>query len=618
MTIQDIGDDERDEAASRLDYWLGTDRSGRKLLRQYVDDNFPGCEQLYLSLKTGRRVDHDVIDDDRLSRFLIDIAGVELFEGDTGKNLRDIILDSVYAKDIWQIRRLWGVEDGTTWDSGVAMHAIQKIRRKPWKSGGRWARCFVDELGFPSQFSGVASPPAPENIEVAERRPTLGNLEDFQRNLKSQLAGVMGASSGHRCILSLPTGAGKTRIAAEAIIDYWKKRPKQVRWIVWIANKEELCEQAVQCFKQLWEEIGLHNDPLRIHRVWGDKYLPGSDDSGVIVAGIDKLYEYERNVPDTAQGPLARMLRGIGLVVVDEAHHAVSHKYKKTLPSLGIPATSNASCNIPLIGLTATPFRSASNETLRLRRMFGSALLAPSADHEPTGIFDEKWKDWQYMKEKLTERGVLSRPVFRPLESSTSFVMDKRESEYHKKMKQFSTSLLDRVGIDTQRNMEVFNAIYSEASAGKTVLFFGTNVNQALMMSKILNDRGIRSAVVTGATGHGARSEYVNMFKVGRIRVLCNYQVLTTGFDAPRTDSVVIARTTGSRVLYEQMIGRGLRGPKFGGTDECTITTMLDNIWNYERKKRVRLACEKYIESSGIMADVDRELMNAAIRRLGF
>ena len=55
-----------------------------------------------------------------------------------------------------------------------------------------------------------------------------------------------------------------------------------------------------------------------------------------------------------------------------------------------------------------------------------------------------------------------------------------------------------------------------------------------------------------------------------------NYGVLTAGFDAPRTSCVVIGRPTTSLVLYSQMVGRALRGPKSGGNRTCQIYTVAD------------------------------------------
>lgn len=62
------------------------------------------------------------------------------------------------------------------------------------------------------------------------------------------------------------------------------------------------------------------------------------------------------------------------------------------------------------------------------------------------------------------------------------------------------------------------------------------------------------------------------------MQFLCNFGVLTTGFDAPKTECIAICRPTTSEVLYEQIVGRGLRGPKFGGTKECLVIDFADNI----------------------------------------
>ena len=70
----------------------------------------------------------------------------------------------------------------------------------------------------------------------------------------------------------------------------------------------------------------------------------------------------------------------------------------------------------------------------------------------------------------------------------------------------------------------------------------------------------------------------------GEIRVLCNHSVLTTGFDTPRTDMGLIARQVFSPVRYMQMVGRGLRGEKNGGTARCRIVTVVDNLGRFENR----------------------------------
>jgi DNA repair protein RadD len=89
------------------------------------------------------------------------------------------------------------------------------------------------------------------------------------------------------------------------------------------------------------------------------------------------------------------------------------------------------------------------------------------------------------------------------------------------------------------------------------------------------------------------RRQVVESFKYGDIKVLCNCEVLTTGFDAPKVTHVVMARPTVSQVLYEQMVGRGLRGPRFGGTQGCIIIDCEDNyrverpVLGYKRFREV-------------------------------
>jgi superfamily II DNA or RNA helicase len=83
---------------------------------------------------------------------------------------------------------------------------------------------------------------------------------------------------------------------------------------------------------------------------------------------------------------------------------------------------------------------------------------------------------------------------------------------------------------------------------------------------------------VDGTTAPEIRDTAIRMYKttVPVTRVLVNYGVLTTGFDAPQTSAVVIARPTRSLVLYSQMVGRGIRGPKAGGNKKAVVVTVVD------------------------------------------
>ena len=601
VTTFRLTESEKKLASRKLSYWLdlASDSNSLHQLRKFIEEYFPGCESLYISLQMNDIIEHAELDDEKIARFVIDIVDIELFEGKYGKKIREMLLAKLFEKDIWLLRKLDRKIDAKDWDKDAAKNLLDRLVSKNWIPGGGSARQFVSIFEFPPKFSGIASPQKPEKVEYVEKRVHLEPLENFQENIKSQVLHVLekNNSSENRCILRLPTGAGKTRTSAEGILDYWKNRQSHVSWVVWIAHTEELCEQALQCFRQLWEEFGEEGTPLGIHRVWGGRPLPDPNDDGIIIAGIDQLYSLiPKNSDGQLEDEIQRIRDNVGLIVIDEAHHSVAPSYNTVLHSFGITRYPDDSDQIPLIGLTATPFRTSDKETDLLLRKFGNNVLSPNPNFPPGNSFSDQWRDWNFVIDKLTEEKILSKPHFHYLETNSFFEMDDKETIYLHEKNLLPQKLLDRVGRDTKRNLEVFKSIKEWADKGRTILFFGANLNQAVMMSKFLNDNKIKSAVITGETKYGTRQNYVRMFKENEIQVLCNYQVLTTGFDAPKIDTIIIARPTGSRSLYEQMIGRGLRGTKFGGTDECEIVTVIDNILNYE-KKRVKLGYEEYAES---------------------
>jgi superfamily II DNA or RNA helicase len=88
-----------------------------------------------------------------------------------------------------------------------------------------------------------------------------------------------------------------------------------------------------------------------------------------------------------------------------------------------------------------------------------------------------------------------------------------------------------------------------------------------------------------GDTPPSARRWFLERFQAGELRVLCNHSVLTTDFDAPKTDMVLIARQVISPVRYMQMVDRGLRGTRNGGTERCRIVTGLDDLGRFSDRQ---------------------------------
>jgi superfamily II DNA or RNA helicase len=102
-------------------------------------------------------------------------------------------------------------------------------------------------------------------------------------------------------------------------------------------------------------------------------------------------------------------------------------------------------------------------------------------------------------------------------------------------------------------------------------------VEHAGLIASVLRLRGLKAAAITSSTPSERRRQIIQRYRdTDEYDVLCNFGVLTTGFDAPKTNVAVIARPTTSVVLYSQMIGRAARGKNAGGNQTCRILTVVD------------------------------------------
>ena len=117
--------------------------------------------------------------------------------------------------------------------------------------------------------------------------------------------------------------AARTLVTVESAVLYVLKPEDAQRSVIWVAQTDELCEQAVQAFRQVWLNLGAKGTDLRIVRLWGGNPNPAiqkPDKPVVMVASIQTL-----NSRMGAEGLAG--LRNPGLVVVDECHHAITPSY---------------------------------------------------------------------------------------------------------------------------------------------------------------------------------------------------------------------------------------------------------------------------------------------------
>ena len=392
--------------------------------------------------------------------------------------------------------------------------------------------------------------------DTALVEPAYG-LHPFQRQVLDDLLQVLRsdplniAPESRRVVVHMPTGAGKTRLACHAACSLLSRSGSEGKIVVWLASTEELCAQAVDDLSQAWEHLG--NRPIMIHRFWGNSSLDLYNlESGFLVAGLPKLWAVSGRDIRLMQ-TLAEITAG---VIFDEAHQAVARTYRYLTEQL-------LSYQPPLIGLTATPGRSADidDPDYELAEMFGTSKITidPRGHGNPVTY--------------LIRQGYLADPEFIPVEIAAQVQISQPREGFD-----YTSTDLRTLGDDSAWQAAIVDVTLSALRTHRRVLVFCPSVSSARNCAVAVSDEGLRSAVVLGETPDEQRRANISEFRADTREpmALFNYGVLTAGFDAPRTRCVVIGRPTTSLVLYSQMVGRAMRGRRSGGNRTCQIYTVVD------------------------------------------
>lgn len=352
-------------------------------------------------------------------------------------------------------------------------------------------------------------------------------LRDYQEEAINSIFDYFGNEVGSPLVVA-PTGSGKSAIIAgfckRACLEYPATR------ILALTHVRELISQNYAQLLRYWPEAhaSIYSAGL------GRKNLSGQ----VVFAGIQSF----ARVADRAGE--------FDLVLIDEAHlipRKSGTMYRRTLDAL---ATSNPA--IKMVGFTATPYR------------LDSGLLHEGTD----AVFDAICYDIPVAM--LVERGYLAPLVSKkPQQTFDLSGLHTRAGEY---IDAELSARFDRDDI----NRAIVSECHALAADRQAWLFFCISVEHARHMSEILRETGKRAEVITGDTPSAERTSIIEQYKRGDIDALTSVGVLTTGFDAPRTDLIVMARPTQSTGLYVQMAGRGMRVKPQGG--DCLVLDFAGNV----------------------------------------
>jgi superfamily II DNA or RNA helicase len=228
-----------------------------------------------------------------------------------------------------------------------------------------------------------------------------------------------------------------------------------------------------------------------------------------------------------------KALRNVGLIIVDEAHHAVASTYRAILEHFGaLPdAESGVKPIVRVAGFTATLAR---GDKLKL---------------------SDVWEECTF------KRGIsfgIRRGYLLDVRGARVIVPDLNLSAVKKSGGDFQDSSLAEE-LDRAFAPEIVAKEYKRLAGDRKGLNFVPTVEAAYHFAAAFEEQGIPSAVVHGKLAREERRSLLRKLATGEVQVVHNCAVLTEGFDDPTISCVVISRPTRSAPLYQQMVGRGLR-----------------------------------------------------------
>lgn len=377
-------------------------------------------------------------------------------------------------------------------------------------------------------------------------------LFDHQIDALNEISNILSKPKS-RVMLHMPTGSGKTRTAISYACEYLRKKRATV---IWLASQEELCEQAFSEFLIAWRKLGNRN--IDAIRLWGQHNLPVNFKEGFIVLGLDKAHNIMQK-----NSRFLQELPQNALIIFDEAHQAIAPTYKEVTQYLINPFGEGK-----LLGLSATP---------------GRTLLDINKDKELASFFNTNKvtlnvKGYDNPIAYLIEHQYLARPNFISVEGLDNANLTQTDLDNIVSGKDISPDTLKKLGKDVMRNLKIIDKCIDIIKKHKRVIVFAASVEQSDALAAIMTNEGHNAVSVSSKTENIDREKFIESYKNNdpEHKMIFNYGILTTGFDAPMTSAVMIARPTTSLVLYSQMVGRALRGKRAGGNTSAEIYTIMD------------------------------------------
>ncbi|OAB29527.1 Superfamily II DNA or RNA helicase [Flavobacterium fryxellicola] len=303
----------------------------------------------------------------------------------------------------------------------------------------------------------------------------------------------------HHLLYQLPTGGGKTVVFSEIVRRYLSQHDKKV---VVLTHRIELCKQTSKMLKGFDVKNKIINSKV--------KELPDQNDYSCFVAMVETL---KNRINDEKLH-----LDNVGLVIIDEAHY---NSFRKLLSSFK---------NAFILGVTATPL--SSNIKLPMHESYDELIVGDTIS-------------------SLISNGFLAKAVTYSYDVGLTSLKVGINGDYTVKSSD-----------DLYTNMAMQEKLlhaYTEKSLGKKTLIFNNGINTSLYVYETFREAGYAIRHLDNTSNNEERKDILHWFKHTPDAILTSVGILTTGFDEPTVETIILNRATKSLTLYYQMIGRGSR-----------------------------------------------------------
>jgi superfamily II DNA or RNA helicase len=331
------------------------------------------------------------------------------------------------------------------------------------------------------------------------------------------------APANHHLLYQLPTGGGKTVIFSEIVRRYLSNHDKKV---VVLTHRIELCKQTSKMLKGFDVKNKIINSKV--------KELPDQNDYSCFVAMVETL---KNRINDEKLH-----LDNVGLVIIDEAHY---NSFRKLMSSFK---------NAFILGVTATPL--SSNVKLPMNENYDELIVGDTIA-------------------SLIGKGFLAEAVTYSYDVGLTSLKVGINGDYTVKSSD-----------DLYSNMVMQEKLlhaYAEKSLGKKTLIFNNGINTSLYVYETFREAGYPIRHLDNTSSVEDRKDILQWFKKTPDAILTSVGILTTGFDEPTVESIILNRATKSLTLYFQMIGRGSR--KLPNKNKFAVIDLGNNasrfgLWN--------------------------------------